>query len=79
MTKPTLIGDLETFRSKAGCMHTQGRAEQLWRRIVLYLTDEERSAVRVAWSHHVLCGEGRGELDRVCNDLIAKLRAEGES
>ncbi len=55
---------LQTFAAKAGCVHSQRKAHDLWNKVKDFLTRDEQAAIQVAWNHHIL-GEGRKELDKV--------------
>lgn len=52
---------------------TQIRAQQAFDRIKHLLTDEERTKLNIAWSHAIDVGEGRGEHDRICKEIRARL------
>lgn len=60
---------LRQFQAKAGCMHSQRRAESIMVKLSAFLTYEEKERVGIAWSHHRDCREGRAELDAVCEDI----------
>lgn len=68
---------LKQFQAKAGCIHSQRRAESLMAKLSVFLTWEEKTRIGIAWSHHRDCGEGRGELDAVCNDIARSWQAQG--
>jgi hypothetical protein len=63
---------LNVFQAKAGCMHTQGEANSAFLRLREYLTLDQRATLASAWGHHRDVGEGREELDDVCNELRLK-------
>jgi predicted DNA-binding protein YlxM (UPF0122 family) len=65
---------LVAFRNKAGCLHTQYRAKQLYRELQALLTKEEYIALSTAYSHYQL-GEGANELYSVCAKLEDKYKA----
>ena len=50
-------------------MHSQRQAESIMVKLSPFLTTEEKTRFGIAWSHHRDCGEGRGELDALCEDL----------
>jgi hypothetical protein len=62
---------LYEFEQKAGCMHTQRRAESLWHMLEPLLTDSERSELSLAWFHYT-SGDNNWEIYDVCNKLIEK-------
>jgi len=70
MTKEKFIEKLKQFCSKAGCIHTQRKAKSIWNEIENYLSKSEYNKIIIAWSHHVECGEGRNELDKIINGII---------
>ncbi len=61
---------LDAFQAKAGCSHTQRKAESLWELLWPKLTEAERTKLQTAWGHATL-EEGRAELDKVCAELRA--------
>jgi hypothetical protein len=63
------LDTFKLFQAKAGCAHSQQRARRLWAEIKPYLTEDEQRWIGVAWGHHLI-GEGRGELDEVCGEVI---------
>ena len=60
---------LSAFVAKAGCMHSQRRADSLWNELRPLLTQDERQALSTAWSHHTHVRLGRGELDSVAEGI----------
>lgn len=67
------VKTLEHFQAKAGCMHTQRQANQLWEKIRPLLHADEVGDIRVAWNHHLI-GEGRAGLDKVIDKIKKRLR-----
>ncbi len=59
------------FQQKAGCIHTQYRANHIWDILEPLLEDSELIELQIAWEHSTL-GEGRAELDEICNKLRKK-------
>ena len=59
---------LLVFQAKSGCAHTQPESQRRWRRLLPYLTGDERSRLQIARSHHRI-GETRRELDQVCGEI----------
>jgi hypothetical protein len=70
------IDNLNCFQAKAGCIYSQNQAIIYWRRIKPYLTEDQERDLKIAWNHHRYIGEGRQELDEVCNKIINKLNEE---
>ncbi len=64
--------NLELFRHKVGCIHSQRKAYYLWQEIKPSLSSEEVSLIQTAWSHFLI-GESRGELDEVINHLLERV------
>jgi hypothetical protein len=74
MTSETndFLDNLKLFQAKAGCIYSQSQAMIYWIRLKPYLTEEQKRDLSIAWNHHVICGEGRQELDIVCNEIIKR-------
>ena len=60
---------LDRFQANAGCMHSQAEANSAWLRLRVHLTEDQRGHVVTAWGHHRDVGEGREELDIVCDEI----------
>jgi len=69
---------LHAFAAKAGCMHTQYRAGQLWEELKPLLTAQERAWLMTAWGHHTDVRLGRGELDHVVRKIEISWRVPSE-
>ena len=67
------VKTLKEFQAKAGCMHTQHRANQLWEEVRPLLHADEVGDIRVAWNHHLI-GEGRAGLDKVVDKVSRRFR-----
>ena len=67
------IGDkieiLRAFVSKAGCDHSQRRAEVPLYQLKPFLTEWQQKHMSTAWCHHGI-GLGRGELDFVEREIL---------
>ena len=61
----------KNFIAKAGCHHTQYKANQLWNKLKIYLSDKEQVEISIARSHY-LTNWDRGEIDYVCNPILQK-------
>lgn len=70
---------LRSFASKAGCVHTQRKAESLWKQLAPLLTEYQRTRLYTAWGHHVDCREGRSELDWVAEQIRKEWAGEAVS
>jgi len=66
------IAQVKEFGAKAGCNWTQQKAHRLYKSIENYLTKEEKIAIAVARSHWDI-GEGREEIDEVCQQIIDRM------
>lgn len=60
---------LDLFQSKAGCMHSQHKANSAWRMLRNHLTSKQVGKVITAWGHHRDVGLERTELDDVCDEI----------
>jgi hypothetical protein len=70
MTLDEKIALLKQFVAKAGCMHSQHRADELWWKLKPELSEYEWSQLSIARGHHVDVGLGRGELDGVLAEIL---------
>lgn len=66
---------LDTFQAKAGCMHSQHKANSAWRLLRNHLTKKQLGELITAWGHHRDVGLGRRELDEACDDVRREWRS----
>lgn len=65
------------FQVNAGCIHTQQKATQLWKKVKDFLTKDERNVIMDAWimvsdSYREEPVVGDCVIDQVCNEVIDK-------
>jgi len=60
---------LDIFQAKAGCMHSQHKANAAWRLLRKHLTEKQLGELITAWGHHRDVGLGRAELDEACDEV----------
>jgi hypothetical protein len=58
---------------------SQVAAHQAYDRIKHLLTESEKTALSIAWSHATMCSEGRQEHDNLCNKIRERLWTTGSS
>ena len=63
---------LRLFQSKARSEAALNEADDIWDMLGPQLTSAELLALRIAWEHAALCGEGPAELDEVVGELLAE-------
>ena len=63
---------LKQFVAKAGCMHSQHRADELWWKLKPELNDYDMSQLSIARGHHVDVRLGRDELDGVMAGILCR-------
>ncbi len=71
MANDLIISLLTEFRNKAGCVYTKNKARNSLLKLKTLLQPREIQLLSIASNHHSL-GEGREELDEVCNKLLVK-------
>lgn len=60
---------LQMFRDKAGCVHTQHKAELIKEQLRIKLSEKQYLILTIAHSHFII-GEGRKEIDDACSEII---------
>jgi hypothetical protein len=73
--KMHIVNKLQELKQAGASWQREAKGDEIMQEIRDLIPEGEFSQLSIARSHY-MTGEGRVELDRVCNELIAKYRAD---